>query len=322
MVLIALAFTWPAAALAAPVLQVDEPVWNVGQVVSGVEQTRTLLVENAGDEPLVIEQVEQCCGFRGTVEKSRLMPGEKASLQLRLRPVQMVGDLRAEIFLVSNDPRQPRFAVLALGSVLPKRHALGELAAPEAFLDLGVALPGEAVPFTIRVKSVGNEPLQIVRIEKGKNVLEAASRLMIPPGEEGSLQFRFVGDRSGPIDESVMVVTNDALERTLLVRLKGYVARDWVPDRALVIYPVGMPAAYDPSLRGYRYAVVVDNRSTRPVELMSVESSLPATESRTPGVVEPMRKGEGVVVYPLSILHDGPVQGEVFLKISLPVEVR
>lgn len=318
----ALALLWPACVQGAPVLQVSEPVWNVGQIVAGVEQNRSLIVENVGDEPLTIEQVEQCCGFFGSLEKSRLLPGERTSLRLRLKPVKMIGDLLAEIFLVSNDPRQPRFPVTAVGSVLPTRHALGELVQKGVFLDLGVMLPGEPASFSIRVKNVGNEELRITRVEKGKNVFESDSRMVVPPGEESDIAFRYVAERNGPIDEKVTLVTNDALDRTLSVQLKGYVARDWIPDRAVVIYPVGLPARYDSALRGYRYEVMVENRSGRQVEMVSLESSLPAVESRAAGVLEPTQKGAATVTYPLSILNDGPVSGHLYLNIALPVDVR
>lgn len=322
MALIVLVLTCPVAALAAPALQVDEPVWNVGKVVAGVEQNRSFVIENVGDETLVIEQVEQCCGFFGSVEKSQLLPGERTALRVRLKPVKMVGDLLAEIFLVSNDPRQPRYPVTAVGSVLPTRHALGELVQLEDFLDLGVMLPGEPISFSIRVKNVGNEPLRITRVEKGKGVFETGSRMVVPPGEEGDLTFRYVAERFGPIDEKVTLVTNDALDRTLPVQLKGYVARDWIPDRAVVIYPIGLPARYDSALRGYRYEVMVENRSGLPIEVVSLESSMPATQSRAGGVLEPRQKGSSEVTYPLTILHDGPVAGRVNLNISLPLEIR
>lgn len=318
----ALIFAWPLCAMGAASLKVEDPLWNVGKIVGGVEQNRTFVVENVGDEPLVIDKVEQCCGFFGSVEKNQLLPGEQTQLRVRLKPIKMVGDLRAEIFLLSNDPRQPRFAVMAVGSVLPARHALAELVREGESLDLGVMLPGEPVDFSMQVRNTGNVPLRILKVEKSKNVYEAGSRAEVSPGEEMQLVLRYVAERTGPIDEKVTLVTNDALERTLAVQLKGYVARDWIPDRAVVIYPVGTPARYDSALRGYRYEVVVENRSGQSVEVVSVESSLPATESHAGGVLEPKQKGKTEVTYPLSILHDGPVTGRVNLNISLPLEIR
>lgn len=313
----------PAIVCAAPILQVDEALWNVGKIVASVEQKRSFAVKNIGDEPLVIEQVEQCCGFYGSLEKSRLLPGESTSLQVRLKPVSMIGDLFAEIVLVSNDPRQPRLPVTALGSVLPGQHALGELVQQGEFLDLGVMLPGEGATFSIRVKNVGNDQLRITRVEKGKNVFESNnSGLQVSAGEEREIFFNYVAERSGPIDEKVTLVTNDALNRTLSVHLKGYVARDWVPDRAVVIYPVGTPARYDSIERGYRYEIRVDNRSGRSIEVLSLAGSLPPGEGQGGGLLETNQKMTASVLYPLNILRDGPVSGRALLQIELPVEIR
>lgn len=308
--------------LAVPRLQVIEPVWNVGMVVVGVEQNRSFEIVNIGDELLVIEDVEQCCGFHGKLETRRLLPGEHTKLHVRLKPVKMVGDLLAEIFLVSNDPKLKRFPVTAVGSVLPTRHALGELVSGGDYVDLGVMLPGDPVAFSIRIKNVGNEPLRIARAEKGKNVHETGARLVVLPGEESDVPFRYVAERSGPIDEQVVLVTNDALNRTLQVPIKGYVAKDWLPDRAVVIYPVGIPAHYDAVRGTYRYEVVVENRSGSRIELGSFSSSLPQGEGQVGGGVESNQKATVAVTYPVSILQNGPVSDQPVLQIILPTEVR
>ena len=313
----------PAIVCAAPILQVDEAFWNVGKIVASVEQKRSFVVENIGDEALVVEEVEQCCGFYGNLEKSRLLPGERTYLKVRLKPVSMIGDLLAELVLVSNDPRQPRFPVTAVGSVLPSQHALAELVEQGEFLDLGVMLPGEGADFSVKVRNVGNDQLRITRVEKGKNVFESDNLgLLVAAGAESGISFRYVAERSGPIEEKVTLVTNDALNRTLTVHLKGYVARDWVPDRAVVIYPVGIPARYDSELRGYRYEIRVDNRSGRSIEVLSLAGSLPPGEGQGGGLLESNQKMTAAVLYPLSVLRDGPVSGRALLQIELPVEIR
>ena len=319
--LILVAGTSPA--LAAPILQIDDPVWNVGQITAGKELSRTFTVENRGDETLVIDNIEQCCGFLGTVEKNRLLPGDKTALNVRLKPVKMVGNLQVEIFLLSNDPLHPRTSVTAFGDVLPIEHALGELLLPEGFIDLGVIPPAEPVPFTVRIKSVGNRPLQIVGIDKGSYVLEDGSRPVLAPGEDGVLNFRYQRESRGPIDEELTLSTNDPLERTLTVRLKGYVYKEpSLPKDAILVYPVGGPVAYSQELGGYRYQVKVENRSEQAVELLPPASSLPAAASQGGGVVAAGDKGTVSVTYPAGILKNGPADGRIYLQLVLPVALR
>ena len=310
-------------ALAAPLLHIADPVWSVGQVIAGTELRRTFTVENRGDETLVIDNIEQCCGFLGTVEKNRLLPGDKTVLNVRLKPVKMVGNLQVEIFLLSNDPLHPRTSVTAFGDVLPLENALGELLLPQGFIDLGVIPPAEPVPFAVRIKSVGNKPLQIVGVDKRSFVLEDGSRPVLAPGEEGVLNFRYLREARGPIDEELFLTTNDPLERTLVVRLKGYVYQEpSLPKSAILVYPVGGPVAYSQDLGGYRYQVKVENRSEQAVELLPPASSLSAAASQGGGVVAAGETGTVSVTYPVTLLKNGPQDGRIYLQLALPVNLR
>jgi hypothetical protein len=313
---------WPALAAAAPILRVAEPVWNVGQIVAGAEQRHSYVVENAGDEELIISEVDQCCGFLGTLEQTRLLPGARTQLNARLKQTKMIGNLHVELVLVSNDPQQPRTPVSAFGDVLPAQHALGELLLPGEFIDLGVMPPSTGVPFVVRFRSVGNEPLQIVGVDKGRHVLENGVRPVLAPGSEGELTFRYLREEPGPIDEEIYLVTNDPLNRTLPVRLKGYVHQDVLPRDALIVYPVGVATGYNPELGGYRYQVRVENRSARPVELLPPATSLSTIASSGGAMVPPKQQGTAYVTYPLDLLRGGPVDGRIYLQLVLPVELR
>jgi len=311
-----------ALAEAAPILRVADPVWNVGQIVAGAEQRHSYLIENVGDEELIISEVDQCCGFLGTLEQTRLLPGARTQFNVRLKQTKMIGNLHAELVLVSNDPQQPRAPVTVFGDILPAQHALGELLLPGEFIDLGVMPPSAGGSFVVRFKSVGNEPLQIVGIDKGKHVLETGARPVVMPGAEGELTFRYQREATGPIDEEIFLVTNDPLSRTLPVRLKGYVHREALPRDALIVSPIGVATGYNPELGGYRYEVTVDNRSARPVELLPPASSLPTIVSKGGGVVAPKGQGTVAVTYPLDLLRSGPVDGRIYLQLVLPVELR
>lgn len=312
----------PVCVFAAPLLKVADPVWNAGNVIAGKEYRQSFLVENAGDEVLEIREIEQCCGFFGQMERMRLAPGERTELRVRLKPLKMVGDLGAEIYLHSNDPRQGRFPVSVFGNVLPQRHALGELTGEADFVDLGVMLPGERVNFSVNLRNSGNEPLKISGIAATRNIFEAGERTDVAPGGAGSISLVYVGERPGPVDERVTLVTNDALQRTLAVQIKGYVARNWLPDRAVVVYPVGVPPRYDAAQRGYRLVTTIENRSGKEVGFAVVDGSPEALQRCAADVVVPGKKSECEVIYPVNVVREGPVSGTVEVRLILPVEIR
>lgn len=317
---ICLLFLLPGGALGAPVLVVDDPVWSLGIIVDKQGYEKTVTIENAGNEPLEIEKVEECCGFYGTIEgDSRLLPGEKAKLKLTVSTFKMVGDLRAEMFLVSNDPVTPRYSVFALGQVVPKRHALAELA--EGVFDLGVVDPRERVSFKIRVRNGGNEPLSVKQVEKPASVAEVGAPPTVPAGEARELAFEYVPARPGPIEDRLTISTNDALNRTLTFQLKGYVSKGALSDHALTIYPVGKIVDYDPKSRAFSYRFTVSNQGGQEVEILKLESSLPLAAKRFPDRVGPGQAAEGeVMVAPKP--GQVPAKGYVYFLLAVPIEVR
>jgi hypothetical protein len=320
LVLLACILSLAMGAEAAPLLVVDEPVWSLGIIVDKQGYEKTVTVANAGDEPLLIEKIEECCGFYVALEGGpRLLPGEKALLKLTVSTFKLVGDLRAEAILHSNDPDNPRYSIFALGQVVPKQHALGELA--QSSLDLGVVDPRDRVPFTVRLRNAGNESLTIRKIERPATVAEAGTPPAIPPGEEREMAFEYAPDRPGPIEDRLTITTNDALNRTLTFQLKGYVSRQAVSDHALSIQPVGKVVDYDPQSRAFPYRFTVSNGGAQEVEILKLESSLPLAAKRFPDRVGPGQAVEGeVMVAPKP--GQVPARGYVYFLLAVPVEVR
>lgn len=305
---------------ATPILTVEDPVWNVGIIVDNQGYEKTITLTNTGDELLEIERIEECCGFYVSLEGNRrLLPGETAQLKLTVSTFKRVGDLHAEAYLYSNDPVNPRYSIFALGQVVPKEHALGELL--QGSHDLGVVALEDRLKFSVRVRNVGNVPLKIHKAEKPSTIIEITSRSAVAPGEEADLLFEYVPGRSGPIEDRLVLSSNDALNRALTFHLKGYVSRSGVSDHALSIQPVGKMVNYDPQSRGYPYRFMINNGSAQDVEILKVESSLPLAGKRFPGRIGPGQAVEGeVMIAPKS--GQVPVKGYLYFLLAVPIEVR
>lgn len=312
-------FCFSSVAHAAPAIRIDDAVWNAGIIVSGKTYEKTIAIENAGDELLVIEKIEECCGFFGEIKGNmRLAPGEKVPLLLRLAPFKFVGELKAEMFVLSNDPSQQKYSVFALAQVVPSNHALGELKASE--IDLGVLDVRDRVPFAVTIRNVGNVPLTMRQVERPAVVGETGYRPQIEPGKEATLTFEYIPKASGPIDEKISFVSNDALNRVLEFRIKGYVSKEGISSRALSIYPIMGEVVYDVIKKVYRYEFTMKNEGPVSVHIAGAESDLEHTRLEYDEFVSSGKQINFTATVPLNHAKQGT--HHITLQLRLPFEIQ
>lgn len=308
-------------AVAAPVLKVDDPVWNIGVLVTGQDVARSIRISNAGDTPLVIEKVEHCCAFHSYLDDgTRLLPGESIVLRQAFSSFKQIGELRAENYIVSNDPKRPRFPLFVVAQIVATDYALAAL--DRADVDLGVVDVRDRVPFVLKVKNEGQGPLALKRIESRQQSIHVVSTdNKIAAGAEGVLKLEFLPQKPGPIEETVVISSNDALDRTLECTVKGYVTQRSTPQQGVTIYPVGKQVEWNPDNRSFRYSFSLNNSAPRDIEVVKLDSSLPFTVSQLDRRIAAGATGGGEVKFSLQV-KDVPVTGYVYLTIAIPVEVH
>lgn len=306
-------------AQAAPAIRIDDAVWDAGIIVSGKTYEKTLVIANAGNEPLIIETIEQCCGFFGEVKGGmRILPGETAPLQISIAPYQFVGGFSAEMFVVSNDPAQPRFSIFAAAQVVPSKHALGEIKVAE--IDLGVIDVRDRVPFAITIASLGTIPLAVRQVDKSALVAETGYRPEIPAGGEATVTFEYIPRRTGPIDEVVSFVSNDTLNRVMRVRIRGYVTSKETSGRGLSIYPIAGQAVFDVIAKVYRYEFTIKNDGPTGVFIEQAESDLANVKLDYEKNVYPGKPVKFTATVPLSQVKNG--LHHITLQVQLPFEFQ
>lgn len=299
-----------------PMLSVQEPVWDVGAVITGSLHEKQVQLFNHGDAPLVIEKVEDCCGFYGKLTGPiTIPPAGSVPLTLQLNLFKMVGDLNAELFVVSNDPKQPRFPLKASGQVVPKIYALAELEGH--WIDLGLLEPGISAPFALEVSNPGNAVLSVRQLEKSGAIREAGTLQPIPAGSTGVWAFTYFSQKVGPIEETLTITTNDALNRTNTIQLRGYVVPRDDARHGLLIAPVGKKATYDVVEKVYRYDFVLRNQGERRVGIAAGTVTLPGLRLNLPENLEPGEERAASAILPLS-----PVGGIMELRITLPIIIQ
>lgn len=120
-----------AAAVAAPMLEVDEVKYDFGSVLQGTVITHSFVLSNRGDAALEVSQPTASCGCTTTaLPKSSLAPGESATLTARVDTSGFANRIQKTITFKTNDPNASSVALYVEGNVvLPAAYhiTLGDL---------------------------------------------------------------------------------------------------------------------------------------------------------------------------------------------------
>jgi hypothetical protein len=108
------------AIFAAPMIGVDNPIYEFGEVLEGVFVIHTFVLTNMGDEPLTITRVTPSCGCTTTnLAKTTLARGESVELGAILDTVGYGGRTITKLITVeSNDPKDAKPTLGEAGSYL------------------------------------------------------------------------------------------------------------------------------------------------------------------------------------------------------------
>ena len=108
------------AAVPAPILHVEEDVYDFGITTEGQRISFTFLLENQGDEVLVIERISASCGCTTTdIADPEIEPGEVVRLSGEVNTSGFGGlHISKRVYVFSNDPDEPEAVLLVTGLVV------------------------------------------------------------------------------------------------------------------------------------------------------------------------------------------------------------
>ncbi len=94
---------------AAPEVYVEEPIYDFGSILEGFAVTHVFIIQNTGNETLVIERVAASCGCTTTeLATDRLAPGASVELEVLIDTAGFGGQrISKSISIQTNDPRYP-----------------------------------------------------------------------------------------------------------------------------------------------------------------------------------------------------------------------
>lgn len=107
----------------APVIHCDEPVFSFGDRSTAASVAHVFVIWNRGDAPLEISRVRACCGATATLADQVVAPGTNTTVRVVASLRGRRGQVQRNIYVASNDPRQPQYRLGLVGSVAAPAQA-------------------------------------------------------------------------------------------------------------------------------------------------------------------------------------------------------
>ena len=104
----------------APQIEAIDSPWDFGQVKRGQIIEKDFLIANRGEEPLVIESVSSCCGYRiVNLSLWTIAPGGKSKITIYCNSkLKSPGEDKKYFTIKSNDPANPEFKVPVISFII------------------------------------------------------------------------------------------------------------------------------------------------------------------------------------------------------------
>jgi hypothetical protein len=213
------------AAAGGPRLEVRPQKLDFGSMKRGEKLRKVLYVRNAGDRPLVIDQIRPSC-TECIVDQPPLRPlspGQEMELPITFLASDLPGDHTAYVTFQTNDPVEPLKRVYLSVTIEPTK--LPRLSLSSEALDLGVVLAGEPALCSAELANAGDAPLLVKDLTAAPGV-ERLGELptQIAPGARYELKLRLRPEAAGPLKGYVTLMTDDPERPVLTVPIGGYAA--------------------------------------------------------------------------------------------------
>jgi hypothetical protein len=155
----ALLVAYPGEANASPVISIDNEVHDFGTILEGIVITHNFIVENKGNETLLIPRVRSVCACAVADYSKEVLPGQKGSITVEFDS-KGSGGMTADhkIRVETNDPGKGEFDLTVTGHVDPIA-----IITPERADLTGKA--GEEIKVELTITSDARDPFKIISAE-------------------------------------------------------------------------------------------------------------------------------------------------------------
>lgn len=105
----------------APMLEVEKTVCDFGEMAPSASEKGEYSFKNIGNATLKIDRIQSTCGCTvPQLKKKEYAPGESGVIKITFRAPSTKGSVTKHLYIMSNDPKQPRFELSVKVSVAVK----------------------------------------------------------------------------------------------------------------------------------------------------------------------------------------------------------
>ena len=261
-----------------PRMQVDEPVFDFGQVEQGEQVTHNFRFTNRGNRELRVQSVKTSCGCTAAViAADTIPPGTEGTIQATFDTKRFAGQKAKDIRVHTNDPLSPVTTLTLQGAITT------EVQVQPAHLYLGRLQRGAPTSRTVTILYDINKPLEITDITNGNPAISVQAEDAQVKGKKGkTLQVSVPKTaQRGPLKDTITITTTSAKKPTISIPVVGSIEGDVIVLPSQVSFGVVRQGV------GETRTVRIKNRSAQPLSIGQVQSSLasvvPELTEVTPG---------------------------------------
>lgn len=285
---------------AAPRIEVANPIYDFGSVLSGIPVTHGFAIRNAGSAELRIVKVQTSCGCTVAESGNRdLKPGQSTEITVNFDTKHQSGHREREITVYSNDPSHPTTVLMLKGDIKVEAQAV-----PSA-VDFEVLHKGTQASRQIKIEYLGSgSNFKVTKVENSNPDIKV-KMVPRPDHKPGALvDVTLLGSMpAGTFDDNIELTTSS---QPIEVHVFGRVVGDLVVDPAQLSF--GIVHRGQSALRIVR----LTNSGHQPVSVTAVTSTNQNVYTR----VEPINAGREykITAELRKGTADGQLRGQLMIK--------
>jgi len=297
-----------------PDIQFEVQAYDFGRLMEGEKAEYRYRFRNAGEEPLVIENVRTSCGCTAAlVSAKRIAPGEEGEIHTTFDSSGRLGKTHKKVTVWSNDPDTPKVTLTLSGivwsevEVAPRRIGFGHV-------DRGENGNGVRIWKEVHVRFPTNPKLYVKEAVVPSNAVEV--EVMPRDTEDSGEDMVRIGITPeapiGLLTEEITIFTTSKLKPKVSVWVHANVQGN------LVVAPRSLALRVSKKDTSYVRQVFVWKKGKKDLRVVAVEDR---TGMFTADVVE-VKPGEKYRV-DLTLKADakvGPIKGKVIVRTNDPEE--
>jgi hypothetical protein len=238
---------------------------DFGKLSVGDRKRATLLLTNAGQEPVVIDRVHVEKPFATSVTQVSLAPGEERDVAVTFVPRE-AGDYGSYRLLFESEAfPQGRVAV----PIAAVAYGPAAIRVTPLSLSFGEVAFGSESTALVTVRNTGNYDLRISSVRAPKPFSVEVGKLVVEPGQTRNVRVLFSPEDPGHQRANLMLESNDPERRRVLVNLDG-IGRQRPPQADIQLSASTLDFGRVPIGDSAERWLTVRNDGTDPLSITSV----------------------------------------------------